>query len=296
MKFKFAVFTLSLLMVLTMSTGAFAQTVGIFTLSNGSEARARDNGHAEKVGDITFFLTTGFLGELHWRSIINNDEVSGTIKIDYGVPITNGFGAVSTAAAPNNNIAVNVCGDPLIAAPIEGADEDANAVSMSSNDETITIYVEKCDGPGKRQINVGNVLVSLDGSGASSVTATITATGAVRLPGGSGNSLTLVDSVVDPLIDDNVAVGQTLELIRHTGKPADESVFKLVITEAHNDSFDDAQLELKFSGIPEGIDIVGLDAWVTTKKKFDADPDATNAVGNQVPVTMEGAVDDQIFQ
>ena len=77
MKIKFAVFTLSLLMVLTMSTGAFAQ--GVFTLSAGSEERGRDNGHAEQTGDITLFLTTGV--------IATGDE--GTVMIDYGVPITN---------------------------------------------------------------------------------------------------------------------------------------------------------------------------------------------------------------
>ena len=38
MKTKFAVFTLSLLMVLTMATGAFAQDVGIFTVSGGIRA------------------------------------------------------------------------------------------------------------------------------------------------------------------------------------------------------------------------------------------------------------------
>ena len=57
MKIKFAVFTLSLLLVLTMATGAFAQ--GVFTLSAGSEDRGRNNGHAEPTGDITLFLTTG---------------------------------------------------------------------------------------------------------------------------------------------------------------------------------------------------------------------------------------------
>ena len=60
MKIKFAVFTLSLLLVLTMSTGAFAQ--GVFTLSAGSEDRGRSNGHAEPTGDITLFLITGSIG------------------------------------------------------------------------------------------------------------------------------------------------------------------------------------------------------------------------------------------
>ena len=103
MKIKFAVFTLSLLLVLTMSTGAFAQ--GVFTLSAGSEERGRDSGHAEPAGDITLFLTTG--------GIEADDEDAGTVTIDYGVPITNtlmtDLDGDTTSATPGR-IVVEVCG------------------------------------------------------------------------------------------------------------------------------------------------------------------------------------------
>ena len=69
-----------------------------------------------------------------------------------------------------------------------------------------------------------------------------------------------------------------------------EAEFHLVITEAHKDSFDGGQLELKFSGIPEDVTVTDLDAWVTTKKAFDADPTMTAAGQNQVPVNMEAGI------
>ena len=78
MKIKFAVFTLSLLMVLTMSTGAFAQS-GTFQPS-ASATQGRMNGHAERAGGITLALTTG---------TVANNAANGTVVIDYGVPITN---------------------------------------------------------------------------------------------------------------------------------------------------------------------------------------------------------------
>ena len=57
MKIRFAVFTLSLLMVLTMATGAFAQAT--FQVSSSSEQRGRLNGHAEKAGDISLSQISG---------------------------------------------------------------------------------------------------------------------------------------------------------------------------------------------------------------------------------------------
>ena len=66
MKIKFAVFTLSLLMVLTMTTDAFAQ--GVFRVTSGTESRGRSTGHAEKAGDISLFLTNGDIGGERERS------------------------------------------------------------------------------------------------------------------------------------------------------------------------------------------------------------------------------------
>ena len=295
MKIKFAVFTLSLLLVLTMSTGAFAQ--GVFTLSAGSEDRGRSNGHAEPTGDITLFLTTG--------GISAGD--AGTVVIDYGVPITN------TMITDLNG---EVDGEPgRITVDICNATGDiSNNVAIDDDDGTITIRVlgneddrgtttgadaEEDDrvatvcanvGNDTASINVEGVLVSLVGTGATSVTVTVRGTGDVRLPGGTATA-TVISAVVDPLIDDNVNA-DALELIRHTGKPSSGTEFHLVITEAHNDSFDGGQLELQFSGIPEGVTVTGLDAWVTTKKLHDADPTKTAALANQVSVNMEMSRDE----
>ena len=68
------------------------------------------------------------------------------------------------------------------------------------------------------QINVDNVLLNLVGSGQSSIEASVRGTGAVRTASGRH---TVIDSVVDPLTDENVEVGQKVTLIRHTGKPMD---------------------------------------------------------------------------
>ena len=262
MKIKFAVFTLSLLLVLTMTTGAFAQ--GVFTLSAGSEERGRDNGHAEPTGDITLFLTTG--------DITAGDE--GTVMIDYGVPITNTITTDlnGTESGEPGRILVEIC---------DTSGDLSNNIAIDAEDGTIEITVmgtagtgdnppiaTTCSGTGDGgRINVEGVLVSLVGSGATSVTATVRGTGDVRLPGGTAIA-TVIAAVVDPLTDDNVKVGETLELIRHTGKPSGGAEFHLVITEAHKDSFAGGQLELKFSGLPEGVMVADLDAWVTTEKDF----------------------------
>ena len=93
------------------------------------------------------------------------------------------------------------------------------------NGSTLTISMNNANctetvGDGPHAINVDGVLLSLVGSGASSVMASVTATGAMRLPGGVANRVTVIENVVDPLEDENVKVGQTLTLVRHTGKAA----------------------------------------------------------------------------
>ena len=71
-------------------------------------------------------------------------------------------------------------------------------------------------------------------------------------------------------------------MIRHTGEPSGDSgtdKFKVIVAEATLDSFEGAQLDLKFTGIPDGVKIT-LDAWVATldeanevdDKKPDLDP------------------------
>ena len=100
---------------------------------------------------------------------------------------------------------------------------------------------------------------------------------------------TVIDSVVDPLTDDNVKVGEKVTLIRHSGKPMGGSEFHLVITEPHVDSFAGARLELEFSGIPEDVELVALDAWLTTKKDFENDETKTAVRSKQIPIGRKGS-------
>ena len=131
-------------------------------------------------------------------------------------------------------------------------------------------------------IEVKGVLLSLVGSGAESITATITNTGDVRLV---SNETQVIRSVVDPLSDDEISVSP-ITVIRHDGSIDEnktDDYFHLVITEAHLDSFTGARLELEFSGIPEGV-TVNLDSWLTGKANFDlksTDPDRTPPTAGQ---------------
>ena len=273
MRLRFASSALVFLVAMTMATGAFAQ--GIFTLSNGTVARGRSNGYAEAAGGITLFKTNGSL------SSTTTPSTAGTVVIDYGVPIANDIGAA------DNMIAVTVCGASVDVFDGNEADTE-NRASLSTDSETLTIHVMNCGIDDTQPINIDGVLLSLVGSGATSIEAGISATGGVRLSGGGNARLTVIGSVVDPLTDDNVKAGQKLTLIRHTGEFASsapgKNQFHLVITEAHNDSFADGQLELTFSGIPEDVEVEGLDAWVTTKKNFDRDEGDVNRVDPDDPM------------
>ena len=265
MRLRFATSALVFLVVLTMATGAFAQSA-LFTVGSGTEPRGRMNGYAEAAGSVTLFVTNGTLAVTD----------TGTVLIDYGVPVANGVDPTDDA----NGITVNICGTEV---PMDNADTDNNeAEDVAVDDNTITISVEENCGAGE-SISVSGVLLSLVGSGTSSVVATVTTTGALGLPGGTANRVTVIENVVDPLEDDNVDVGQKMTLTRHTGEPSDAQ-FHLVITEPHVDSFDGAQLELKFSGIPEDVSVVDLDAWVTTKSDFDNDETMTAVATKQIPV------------
>jgi hypothetical protein len=274
MKFRFATSALVFLVAMTMATGAFAQ--GIFTLSAGSESRGRSNGHAELAGGITLFLENG--------SIATDDE--GAIKIDYGVPITNAFGVGA--------IEVDLCGtDGETVAPNVAIDADEGTITLTVNGNAgpgtpPTVAISCTATPGQNAINIDGVRVSLVGSGLSSLEVSVNVSGDVRL---GDKTATVIDAIVDPLTDEDVDVAEKVTVVRHTGEfddPANKR-FKLVVTEPHNDSFDGSQLELTFSGLPEDVNVVDVDAWVTTKKIFDDDDPTTMpaAPGNQVPVRLK---------
>ena len=231
MRLRFATSALVFLVAMTMATGAFAQ--GIFTLSAGSESRGRDNGHAELSGGITLFLENG--------SIEGTDE--GAVEIDYGVPITNGLGT--------DAIEVVICNQPVGNANNNvDIDEDAGTITLTVNGTvgtgTLPTVAISCDAT-NNVINVDGVRLSLVGSGLTSVEASINVSGDVRL---GNKTATVIDSVVDPLTDEDVDVEEKVTVTRHTGELDDETQFMLVITEPHNDSFAGSQLELTFSGYP----------------------------------------------
>ena len=263
MKSRFKILAMSTLLVLTMATGAYAQAV--FQLSSGTEARGRSNGHAEASGNITLFLTRGSI-----TAETGDAEPGGTVTIDYGVPITNTVGRATTTTAADDEIAIRVCGEDLLLAGDEVVGEDgANRATISSDMETLTIEVEMCTGDDDTVISVSGVRLSLVGSGADDVTASVTGTGLISI---LGNEEVVIRSVVDPLSDDTVNVTKLLELVRHTGAPpsdekAPEKKFRLVIEEPHNDSFDGAKLRLEFAGIPEDVELT-LDAWLTTRSNY----------------------------
>ena len=201
MKIKFAVFTLSLLMVLTMATDAFAQ--GVFRVTSGTESRGRATGHAEAAGNISLFLTNGAIG---------TDE-SGVVMIDYGVPITNAVGAaVLVDSIPvDNNINITVCDGNRLAETDPDA-VAANRASVSKDGSVLSINLETCSGVAA-VIDVRGVLLSLVGSGQDSITASVTNTGDVRL---LNNETQVIRAVVNPLSDDEVSVSP-ITVIRHDG-------------------------------------------------------------------------------
>ena len=303
MKFRFAFSAFCMLVAMTMATDAIAQ--GVFRVTSGTESRGRATGHAEKAGDISLF---GIDGEIE-------EAESGVVMIEYGVPITNAVGPLTEVGGvvTDNNIDITVCGEPNSLIRLTGDEADGtvetapavNRASVSKDGSMLTIYVEEC--AKGRVIEVKDVLLSLVGSGAESITATITNTGDVRLV---SNETQVIRSVVDPLSDDEVSVSP-ITVIRHDGSIDDnktDDYFHLVITEAHLDSFTGARLELEFSGIPDGVTVT-LDSWLTDKANFDLkstdkdrtpptagqnktgiSPSTVDSEDGEVTVTLEGTV------
>ena len=120
--------------------------------------------------------------------------------------------------------------------------------------------------------------------------------GDVRLLGGGGQ-FPVINSIIDPLSDDDAEADEAT-LIRHTGNPdGRDNMFKLAITEPTVDAFEGANINLEFSGIPDGATVT-VDAWVATKEKYD-DEDVNTATlraadSTTDPATMEVADNDQV--
>ena len=288
MKNKFAVFTMGLLMVLTMATGAFAQRTATFSVSHGVEARGRSHGHAELTGGITLFRQAGAI------AAANPIASAGTVAINYGTTITNGIGATS------DDIVVNICGEPGVARTTTGG---VTAGNVSISKSKLTVYIFECTGPNDvdEAIDVSGVRVSLAGSGHDSLNANITVSGGVRLLAGSVLEVPVIQSIGDELTDDGVDVDDKVTLIRHTGKPEKDAptMFKLVLEENTVSSFNGTEIDLEFFGIPDDEDVsIKVDAWVASKDDFDAgDVDVTaydatdNPQNNQVSINTPGQME-----
>ena len=247
MKIKFAFSALVLLVAMTMATGAFAQAT--FQVSAGA-TQGRMNGHTEEAGGITLAVTSGTIG------IAEGD--TGTVLIDFGVPITNALDD-GDADTDDNGITVQICSAEGAAANTE---IEGNTIMLTVAQDT------RCDDQDANDsIDIEGVRLSLVGSGRDNITASVTGTGDVRLLGGA-NTVTVMNSIVDELDDDGVDVATTLTLVRHTGKPENDAKFKLLITENTVRSFDGAQINLEFSGLPDGVEVT-IDAWAATAEALE---------------------------
>ncbi len=250
MKSRFLFSAFCMLVAMTMATGAFAQSA-TFQVSSGA-TQGRMNGHTELAGGITLSSISGsFLaGEA-------DAPAHGTVRIDFGVPVTNAIDD-GDADTTDNGFTVMIC------------DVDGAAANTKVDGNTITLTVlatNACDT--SAVIDLDNVRLSLVGSGRDSVEASVTSTGDVRLLGGAV-SVTVVNSVVDELTDDGIEVVDTLTLIRHTGRPDDAKKFKLLIMENTVRSFDNAEINLEFSGIPDDISVT-IDAWVAQASQLETE-------------------------
>ena len=265
MKTRFVFSAFCMLVAMTMATGAFAQ--GTFQVSAGA-TQGRMNGHTEKAGGITLALTSG---------MIDSSE-TGTVLIDYGVPITNALGTTGDG----NNIVVEICSEGMTTT---NAKIDGSTITVTVED-SITCALNSL-------INIEGVRLSLVGSGRDNITASVSGTGDVRVLGGVV-TVTVMNSIVDELTDDGVEVATTLTLIRHTGDPdGDDTKFKLLIKENTVRSFDGAQINLEFSGIPDGVEVM-IDAWVATAENVQAmmvdqdDPTTEKVKNDQLAINSAG--------
>ena len=279
MKFKFAVFTLSLLMMLTVTSSAFAQDFGLFNVYPSSEARGRLHGYGEMAGDITFLLQP--------PSELNSNAAADTITITYGARIDNDIAATAGSALPHE-IDITICNIDVGDTTMTNLTPNSTKASISGNRLTLRIAGSNCSAETSSIIDVSGVRLAVAGEGQDSITASVRGAGAVRVVGES--TFTIIRSIVDEVTDAGVKVKPAVTLIRHTGEPKSDGKFKLMITENAVDSFSDAEIELTFSGIPDEDDVeLTLDAWVITKDDLDdgGDPGvSTNQLSFDGSTTM----------
>ena len=225
MRFKFAVFTLSLLMILTMTSSAFAQGFGLFNVYPTSEARGRLHGYGEEAGSVTFL----------WQapSVLVSTSASDTITITYGARIDNDIAV--DGATPGTDIAIRVCSNDFVdridtatvSTPTSPTTQPLKAM-VNGDKITVRLAGSTCN-TDAAVIDVSGVRLALAGEGQDDITANVRGGGAVRLVGAT--EFLVIRSIVDELTDAGVKVKPAVTLIRHTGAPKSDGKFKLMLTE-----------------------------------------------------------------
>ncbi len=174
LKTKYALSALGLLVAMTMATDALAQ--GVFSVSGSNQPRARQNGHTELAGGIT----------LSRAAQPTNQLAGGTVMIDYGAMITNTVSGEVDSAQPPDTIDVQICAT-------EGDSTNTNLVGSTL---TITVAAGQCDAGSA--INIDGVLLGIADSGLTTVNASISSSGDIRL-GSGANDIPIVRNVVEEI-------------------------------------------------------------------------------------------------
>ena len=264
LKFKYVFSAFCMLVAMTMATSAIAQN--ILLVSSGVEPRAREHGYNEEAGGITLRVSSGD----------ENMAPRGTLTIDYGVPVTNhGDNTYDDGAfVEGNGIRVTLNGTGITCF----GDRDDDDADIEGS--TVTIAIAGTDSCTRdASLDVSGVLLAMANSGLTgNVEASISVDNDFRLSSG-GNRVTVINAVVDELTDGGVTTGKDgdITIIRHTGETlaGTDGPFHLHIDENAVDSFERAELNLAFDGIPAGATIK-LDAWVYNKLKSDGKPNTPN--------------------
>ena len=233
MKFNFAVFTLSLLMILTMVPSAFAQDI---RANSDSEAIARANGFAEMAGAIRVTATTQTPAE------------AAELEIDFGADITNQaegdpasmihlYGNSMTETEPSTDNRIQVRATGCFASNLLMGE------FSSTRRNRLTLMLPPCMDGGA--LTISNVLLNIASSGIPVGDGVQASFGTdLQYFLGTGNVM-VIDRIVDPIdIEDGVSTVRTsqIEEIRPGTGGTDSAgevhaMFTAIIEENHARAF-----------------------------------------------------------
>ena len=264
LKIKNILPVLAVLVFMSLASTAFAQVS--CNVASTPVSRDSSTGLTEPAGDITFACTqTGATGS----------TAGATITVTYsGIPITN------DTTFPGANYGGGVSPAKPIAVTETGTCAAATAVAVSNAAGSVVITLPAVS-PGVTlscNYTLTGVLLALSGSGATSVTATVSVSPGNNLLITAGqNTPTVVTSVLVPVVASGVTVSAGPGLVPTTGaSTAFSSAFSIKVTENYIDMFRDratfnggaasngVQLTYTFAGIPTGASIQGCTATITS--------------------------------